>query len=175
MGVEFALTAGSLRVRFVRRGDRFAHFVEQVVDDRAVVLLESIEGTAAEHWPASPPVQELEPAAGPRAGQSLGDQSQIVWLIGRAGASHWSASVEALPSGIVTFDIACRVHSAPDWLGSRYRVHDVPGGERLSIEPLADCQLASTDGRSELVVVAEIVGDTLPRTIRWRYRISARC
>ena len=181
MNSECLLVAGALRLRFVRRGDRFRHLVEQVVDDRAIVLLESIEGSAADNWPASPPVQELEPAAESLAGQESSDYLRIVWLIGRAGASHWSASVEAQSaeveaqsSGVVTFDIACRVHCAPGWLGSRYRVLDAAGNERLSIEPLAGCQLASLDSRSELVVVAETLGDTLPRTIRWRYQISAR-
>ena len=80
------------------------------------MLLASVEGTAAEPWPASPPFQQahLESRPGGR---------QVVLLVGMAGSSHWSASVEIDPaSDAALFDVACRMHGRADWLGSRYRV-----------------------------------------------------
>lgn len=132
---------GGLRVSFTPVGGRFAHAVEAVLADGEVVpLLQSIEGGPADHWPPSPPLQEvhLERRAGGR---------DVLLAVGRAGISHWSLSVEASGAGAVApdrpnsgprsdpslaysnrppaaallFDIACRVKMIPESIGSAYR------------------------------------------------------
>lgn len=178
MNVECLLAAGQLRARFVRRGDRIAHTIELAVGDEAVALLESCEGSALERWPASPPVQELERGPGASASQTLDTCTpQVAWLIGRAGASHWSASVEAHADGSITFDVACRLREAPMWLGSRYRVLDSVASSGLAVEPLEGCRLATAadvQADSVISIAADIPVEAFPQTVRWRYRLTWR-
>jgi hypothetical protein len=78
-------------------------------------VLESIEGTAEDIWPPSPPWQELHVPPSD-------DGRHVAFLVGKAGQSHWSASVELnLAENTLTFDVACRAKSQPHWLGSSYR------------------------------------------------------
>ncbi|MGD9645388.1 MAG: hypothetical protein AB7U73_06725 [Pirellulales bacterium] len=165
------LTAGRLRLRFLRRGDRIAHVIELDRDGKLIELLASREGSPDERWPASPPVQELELAQSPRVSPAE-NRAQIAWLIGRAGASHWSASVEAQAEGAITFDVACRLTEEPAWLGSRYHLMGDTFGGRPAIDALDGChQIPSAEG-SEIVIAADISQGKLPRTVRWRYRIT---
>ncbi len=176
MNVECLLAAGQLRAKFVRRGDRVAHTIELAVGDEAVAMLESCEGSALERWPASPPVQELERGPGASASQSRKTVTpQVAWLIGRAGASHWSASVEAHADGSITFDVACRLREAPTWLGSRYRVLESVASSGLAVEALEGCRLvtaADSQANSLVSIAADVPADSSPQTVRWRYRLS---
>jgi hypothetical protein len=176
MNVECLLTAGQLRAKFVRRGDRIAHTIELEVGDETVALLESCEGSVVEHWPASPPVQELERGPGASASPSLDAATpQVAWLIGRAGASHWSASVEAHADGSILFDVACRLREAPTWLGSRYRVLDSVTSSGLAVETLDGCQFATEQneqGNAAISFAADLPTEGFPLTVRWRYRLS---
>ena len=178
MNVECVLTAGQLRAKFVRRGDRIAHVIELAVGDEAVELLESCEGSALERWPASPPVQELEKGPGASASKPLNSSTpRVAWLIGRAGASHWSASVEAHADGSITFDVACRLREAPAWLGNRYRVLDGVASSGLAVETLEGCQLAAAaDAQVDTVIsiAANVPARGFPQTVRWRYRLTWR-
>src|SRR5262249_2897942 len=114
---EHLLEMTDLRVRFALADDRYKHAVECFGDDRWRTVLTSLEGTPDEPWPASPPFQSLHVDTGsngfPRA-----------MLVGMAGKSHWSASVEVdAAAGVVTFDVACRIRqSDPGRLASSYRV-----------------------------------------------------
>ncbi|MBL9123800.1 MAG: hypothetical protein JNG90_09220 [Planctomycetaceae bacterium] len=111
------------------------------------VVFESIEGTPEEDWPPSPPLQELHLEARP-------DGKQLALLVGMAGTSHWSLSVEFDPAaGTAVFDVACRVKRAPGGLGSRYR-RSGSAPQEWSAEP-------QTSGSLEL-----------PRTARWRYGVA---
>jgi len=178
MNVECLLTAGLLRARFVRRGDRIAHTIELVVGDTVIELLESCEGSADERWPASPPVQELERAPGASASQPLNSgAAQVAWLIGRAGTSHWSASVEAHADGSITFDVACRLRELPTWLGSRYRVVAGVASSGLAVETLGGCQFATaSDAHADSVIsiAANVLAGAFPQTVRWSYRLIWR-
>src|SRR5439155_1224637 len=110
-------SGSGLRVEFVWRGDRYGHMISEVGPAGVVEpLLESIEGTAADQWPASPPLQTLSV-------EELPGERRVALLVGMAGGSHWSASIEAVAEkGELIFDIACRHAAAPVWLGSRYRL-----------------------------------------------------
>jgi len=111
------------------------------------VVFESIEGTPEEDWPPSPPLQELHLEARP-------DGKQLALLVGMAGTSHWSLSVEFdAAAGTAVFDVACRVKRAPGGLGSRYR-RSGSAQQEWSAEP-------QTSGSLEL-----------PRTARWRYGVA---
>jgi hypothetical protein len=178
-----AIEGAGLRVVFRRLGDRFAHRVELVEGSHSTSILESLEGEPDDPWPPSPPLQELHFEDRP-AGRRL------ALLVGRAGASHWSLSVEWDPhSARFSFDVACRVRSAPERLGSRYRLPGaaagsgpidasagvaLPGGRRLRSEAVEDrpaCKLIQQAGEIQLHPAA--IAAPWPKTSRWQYSITA--
>jgi hypothetical protein len=162
-------------VEFTRRGDRLAHVISKVVDGQMWPLLSSIEGTPSDEWPPSPPLQEMHFES--REGVEL------ALPVGMAGKSHWSISIElCAATGRLTFDVACRVRTVPDFLGSSYTIiqpaagsggQSVPGW-KLDIEPI-DGQLASQIRRSakEVSITAASAVQRVPTTVRWRYVLSA--
>jgi hypothetical protein len=106
-----------LQVDFRFRGDRFSHVVSLIGrGESPIALLESVEGTATEAWPPSPPLQSLNI-------ESLPDGRRVALLVGMAGRGHWSASIETLPhpAGFL-FDIACRTTGSEGKLASTYRL-----------------------------------------------------
>lgn len=111
-----SLHGARLRVEFLWTNDRYRHVIS-VVDgnETATPALESIEGTPADDWPASPPLQSLSM-------ETLPDGRRVALLVGMSGRSHWSASIEpdSSQAGLIC-DIACRHATQPSWLGSRYR------------------------------------------------------
>ena len=121
---------GRLRLRFVRLGDRVHHTVEWLDPAMAATaLIESREGQASagqtsaglssDNWPASPPLQQL--LIEPR-----GVAGHVALLVGMAGRSHWSLSIEPLADRVgFRFDAACRIGGPPAWLGHTWRI--VPG------------------------------------------------
>lgn len=110
------LTALGLRVVFRRLADRYAHVIEAVHGGEFVAVAESLEGTGEENWPSCPALQQLH-------FETRADGGRLALLVGKAGGSHWSLSVEAKPdSPRVTFDVACRLRESPLLLGSEYRL-----------------------------------------------------
>ena len=102
----------------------------------------------------------------------VGGPMLVALLVGMAGRSHWSLSVEAR-DGQLNFDAACRVRGDCNHLGSGYRLSEQPS-RRLKWLMDADEKLAA----GELVSDDDSVFLRLSRsprdgaTIRWRYRIS---
>lgn len=175
-------SGGGLRVTFAWQLDRFAHWIEQVEGERSTRLIESHEGTPHDDWPPSPPLQSLSI-------EQRGSGRQVALLVGMAGTSHWSASVEALPDErSLSFDIACRVNQAPTWLGSRYTMveqsiqRDDPSSlqlgttTRLVIGQLDQVSLAQPEMTgSELAIEHERSATiAFPYTARWSYRLNDR-
>jgi hypothetical protein len=105
-----------LRVEFRWRGDRFGHLISVANSSgETIAVLESVEGTPDDAWPPSPALQSLSIENHP--------QGPVALLVGMAGASYWSASIEALLSpSAIRFGIACRLKNEPHWLGSRYQL-----------------------------------------------------
>ena len=76
-------------------------------------MLESVEGSASDDWPASPPLQNLSI-------EELAPGRRAALLVGMAGRSHWSASIEPVPGqAALLFDVACRTSDSDVSLGSR--------------------------------------------------------
>jgi hypothetical protein len=121
--LDFPINDGhKLRVEFFQQGDRYAHRLSAILaegDDsrRVIPLAESVEGTPDDPWPPSPPLQSLSMEEMPVAGRAA-------LLVGMAGRSHWSASIELelIDKNPPRFDLACRFTTVPDRLGSTYRV-----------------------------------------------------
>jgi hypothetical protein len=182
------LVEGWLAVEFFWHDDRFGHRVwlaHQVRPDLPP-LLESLEGTPDEAWPPSPPLQSVDINEQP-------DGRKVAYLVGMAGKSHWSASMELDPLGeSIRVDVACRVPAFWEgMLGSRYRVARLhpAGNAGHVVVPAADqgpthgLRILSDGGASESAF-RMIAPDTLaiepsvpistnePRTIRWRYTIE---
>ncbi len=119
--LDFPINDGhKLRVEFFKQGDRYAHrlsavLVEEDGSRRVIPLAESVEGTADEPWPPSPPLQSLSMEEMPVAGRAA-------LLVGMAGRSHWSASIELdlIGKDPPRFDLACRFTTVPERLGSTY-------------------------------------------------------
>jgi hypothetical protein len=156
-----------LELTFWIEANRCAHRLAAIDGTRRVVLLESIEGTADDLWPPSPPWQQVNaPFAARRSSGKLASEKRAsgklasgklatgnhampsAMLVGAAGASHWSASVEGvgsewtqteegqnlspmevagceqLPATGLLFDVACRAKSQPERLSSTYCIVD---------------------------------------------------
>jgi hypothetical protein len=113
----------------------------------------------------------------------------VALLVGMAGRSHWSVSVEPeTAANTLLFDVACRVQQPPIWLGSSYqwqspvsvvadsgaaKIH-IPGRTgRLQTLPTDDLPAASirVANRGCTIQPSESPGQ-LPHTSRWRYRIE---
>lgn len=166
-----------LQVSFTRTRDRYSHRIAIQHAGLLLPVLESIEGSDQDRWPCSPPLQQLsfeERAAGP-----------VALLIGMAGTSHWSVSVETdHRAREVVFDIACRARERPDRLASAYRLlapvdesdngvswraatTDCPQVCRFTVVDPATLRRSASELRIEAPT-----GVVLPGTIRWRYRLA---
>ena len=171
-----------LRVVWYRDEDRFGHDIAYVAGQVAAACLTAELGRGRDPWPASPPMQQcsLEPSSRGR---------QMALLIGMAGKSHWSQSVETDSAAIsLTFDVACRVHSQPLWLGSSYRANHpveafsasivrltVAEGVELTVTGEAPDRSRSVRlevSSNHVAIAADLGRLQLPSTVRWRYRVA---
>lgn len=152
-------------VEFLREADRYRHEVLVRKNASWNVVFASIEGAPDDEWPHSPPLQELhveQRAAG----------SEVALLVGRAGRSHWSLSVEAdIARGALVFDVACRSSSAANRLQSSYLLIAPASTYDLQILEGELCRDADESGLSIAPRYDSDVGGI--RTFRWRYKIAA--
>lgn len=154
-----------LRVVFTFEHDRWRHRIDQVDGEQVTTVWQSVEGTAQDDWPASPALQDL-------SRETLPDGRQVIFLVGKAGSSHWSASIEAVsePPQLV-FDIACRHGATPGYLGSRY----VATTSAAAIA-FAQSDLASTEFRQQadgMTITPALVASSKPlQTTRWKYVVG---
>lgn len=163
------LEGGGLRVEFARRGDRYGHVVYRAGQPDHVgwqPVLESIEGTPDDVWPPSPPLQNIHIE---RRAQGV----LVALLVGMAGTSHWSASIELDPRARrLTFDVACRLQLPPGKLGSTYR----GSLQHVAVESLLvndqRCEMVASVG-STVIQPAHTV-TVVPDTVRWCYQVCVR-
>jgi len=174
------ISVGGLQVGFVRRADRFEHWIE-VAGPAGVRLLESCEGEGETPWPPSPPLQELHV-------EQRGEAQIVALLVGRAGNAHWSLSLDldgrSASAPRLTYDVACRLGGSPGWLGATYRT--CPGVAIEAVE--TDFELHWASGERALLAAKfegrwDTVGDRLaiaPKpqspsgraTVRWGFELS---
>jgi hypothetical protein len=171
-----------LRVVFQRQTDRCAHRIEIIDGARSFCLLTSVEGTSDQPWPPSPPLQQLSI-------EELSPGNRVALLLGMAGKSHWSASVECDPASLsLLFDVACRVQQPPLRLGSCYRT-EVPlaegsldrarfttawGAVTLQLPPLENLPSVALalPANHIAVVYQDLTVARVPSTLRWKYRVT---
>jgi len=197
-------------VGFIPAGDRIAHQVlRSVRHDHANIdsvhncgesnpgegnrgesnhwqaLLTSREGNFQQHWPASPVMQELHE-------QPSTSRGRLVLLVGGAGKSHWSASVEedSRENGNIkgdkrnriVLDVAVRLQEAAQWLGSSY---DLAAGNEEAEITQVDAQTIRITGQclgeqclgeqclgeqclGKQVIILEILPSPQTATAQWR-------
>ena len=149
------LATGPTAAVFTWTGDRWAHRITSAEATPWTSLDGPCPPANDPRWPASPVLVELSRVNVPRArvsvprGDATGDQAIVG--VGLAGRSHFSASIAPDPhvAGVIRFEIACRLHEPPGWLGSTYRMAD-----RL-------VQLTASDDST-----------LLPRTVVWTYSVG---
>lgn len=178
----------TLRIEFVRLTDRYSHVLSVVEPGGAMhPILESVEGTAEDDWPSSPPMQNLSL-------EELAPGRRVALLVGMAGRNHWSASIEPVPGqAALDFDIACRWASAVGSLGSAYALAAVPGHAaqsignpsasaelqvavadnlRLEVKPCAGFECRATLAAARVLIVPPVTSRPKSGTARWKYRIA---
>jgi hypothetical protein len=171
-----------LRATFLWDEDRYGHEIA-CLDRRSVaVCLAAESGRERDPWPASPALQQLSV-------QDVKAGRRGVLLVGMAGTSHWSQTVEAdAATTSLTFDVACRVQRQPQWLGSSYQtMHGdwgcpTPDGRSVTgacVELTVESATNSAPSRIEIdggrfVIAPDLRMLRLPSTVRWKYRITLR-
>jgi hypothetical protein len=129
-----------LRVEFFHLLDRYAHRVLAVgYEELPVLLLESIEGTAAELWPPSPACQAIN-LNDLQQDDASREAPHAAMLVGMSGSTHWSMSVSRLSKSDsfewlgghagIHFDAAGRLKLPPKVLSTQYLV-----GKRVRVQP----------------------------------------
>lgn len=144
------LHVGHTTAVFIWAGDRWTHRITTGESDGWTSLDGPSPPADDPRWPASPVLVELSRVAVPRSA-AAGEKSTAIVGVGLAGRSHFSASISPDPqtADAIRFEIACRLHESPGWLGSTYRA-----GDRLM-------QLTASDEST-----------SLPRTVVWAYSIG---
>lgn len=160
------MAAADLRVEFFWQTDRYAH---RLVASDGATLLTSIEGTDEDIWPPSPPLQQLSV-------EELRPGTEVMLLVGMAGKSHWSVSIEpqADSAGFI-FDVACRLREPARWVGSSYRIaNSAQPSLRLTSLPINDtpvsCHIA--ERRDEAIVTPAAGVPEGSGTVRWKYLLT---
>lgn len=111
-----SLSAGALSVRYFKLRDRLSHTIGIGDGDSYLPLLESIEGSEEEPWPASPPMQQMvEECFRPGT-------SPVLLGVGLSGNGHWSTAIESQNNHLLKFDIACKNSKLSTFFGSQYHV-----------------------------------------------------
>lgn len=164
---SFLTSASGLRLEFLQHHDRYSH---RLVAADGAILLASIEGTDQDNWPASPPLQQLS-IEEHRPGV------EVALLVGMAGKSHWSLSIEPLADGSgFLFDAACRLREPTGWLGSSYQLSS-PSQQQPQLTPLpiaAHSSSCHVEQRESEAHITPVVGDSgVSGTVRWKYSIAA--
>lgn len=157
-----------LRLELIGLPDRVGHrlWLRETPGTEERLLLESVEGTPAEAWPASPPLQDASFETRP-------DGSQLLLLVGMAGRSHWSASFQLLPlEETIEFDIACRTNEPPEFLGSAYQV---PESGNVQFTTVLGTCAPVTDNEPNVIRIMPAAPPSdakYPTTFRWVYRVT---
>jgi hypothetical protein len=163
--IEAAIFGGArLRIEFAWRNDRYGHVISFVnAAGESAFLLESIEGSDDDGWPSSPPLQSLSI-------ENLPDGRSAALLVGMAGRSHWSASVEPnVDQSGLTIDIACRHSQESKWLGNRYRRLSAAAEDLLIEANGADVAI-----ECEYVSIRPLTAACAVKTTRWQFAMSMR-
>lgn len=178
----------ALRVRFDRQSDRYAHIIECLEGSACRTLFSSVEGSTTDRWPPSPVLQQLHIETRPGLDRELTENAgtidrKVALLVGMAGRSHWSMSVEPDACEVaLVFDVACRISGdEASELGSHYRPELTSShvlDQRWEFKIRETCTAAICVTGSERIQAAHDCllcvkpGESRGITARWRYRVD---
>ncbi|MDX1964600.1 MAG: hypothetical protein SFX18_15725 [Pirellulales bacterium] len=157
------LECGLLRLRFVRQADRIGQWIDfrTSTDAPWSELAHSIEGTADQIWPPSPPWQHLHLENRPAGTVAL--------LLGMSGQAHWSGSIQATADGIL-WEIACRTPGPAEFLGNTWNSH--ADGQKIPAWRVLEHQHTLTYVKERIVIQASPVAANFPQTVIWSFMLS---
>ena len=160
---QLLLTNGPLRLRFEKQGDRYAQIIEVSDAHGWSPIARSVEGTADQTWPASPPWQELTQ-------EHHATSQQLVFTVGKAGTAHWSGAFSKLPAGGIRCEIACRTSRTPQLVGTTYRsvLKDLPA--QLLIRTTPETQILREP--REVTLKPASIPLQFPATLVWNYMLE---
>lgn len=174
LGPTKTLSSGLVSVVFSWQDDRWIHSLHRLgADGRSgpsCWQTAPVSSDVDPEWPSSPPLVELADIPSPQGAAIVG--------VGKAGKSHYSASIIAEPGGGLRFEMACRLGAEPRWLGSAYTFTGVTGSSPLVIEPL-EGMLADFGAEQRLEIVPRAADDSTRgsaqkgTTLQWSYRVRA--
>ncbi len=180
------LSTDRIKLTWEYSDDRWRHVLSLLRGDAWEPLLTSVEGTAADDFPASPVFQEL-----------LLEQKQSdlceVQLFGRSGKILFAAAVTLdATKQIVEFDISARLRSGvtyerlsstyavPEWQQQDQQAQITTGsGAPLLVDPISPeaeptCKITKNQpGQLQIDCTTEQSAGSSPSgtTLRWQYRI----
>ena len=146
-----------MTVRFAWSNDRFAHQVFARNETKPCAV--TVDGDAAQPWPASPPLQQLS--------REVIDDQSVILGVGSAGRSHWSVSVvptETETGGGLRFEWACCHKERPAFVGVTYETN-----ERVNVQ--ADENSAS-DRREDGTTIVKANEASTSGTVCWSYTLT---
>ena len=180
-----------VRMQFNRDGDRWAHQIYLSMGASEQPFMRSLEGTADQIWPPSPPLQDV--------GRHELPTGDAILCVGMAGSSHWSASfsveagVKAGENGLIKSDIACLTKklTGDRALGSSYRlssdvrptlVSKIHAEFGIGSERIVVIKAIDGDGFSTVLTIEDGVFCAAPEQIvddakvatRWGFEIGIR-
>lgn len=108
-------------IDFRFRDDRHGHVILIRLQNEVLEILESVEGTGADEWPPSPPLQQIHEQELPTG--------TVIWGLGMSGSAHWSGSFAVEEDGTsatrrLHAELALRSSSQNAGPVSTYRVLD---------------------------------------------------
>lgn len=173
------LSSGQIDVVFQWHGDRWHHslHLRQADGPCRPACWQTAPATPDDdpNWPSSPVLVELAEISGPQGAAVVG--------VGKAGKSHFSASITAERDGGICFEIACRLTAPPGWLGSTYAASSDPRLTLTPVNAVLQGAKASPNGRLPSGTLMQILpltaddasggGLETASTIQWSYRVRA--
>lgn len=170
------------RFEFVWRSDRWQHVLFQAQPQGWQPVLESVEGTAEQPWPASPAFQN---AYIERQSPTCAE----VQLLGQAGKNHYSAAIRCdAAENMIEFDMAVRIHAepaAPLLMSAYHAAPPLPGrtcdwtltpetlpGQPPIVSDWTPGSSTATNLTLSMVDLSALKMEKQRATLRWKYRIA---
>ena len=147
----------SIDLVFEKTGDRWAHRLVLLVEDREFPILESTEVSADPDWPSNAPLQEV-------SHHDLPDGEAILG-VGMAGKSHWSASF-SIDNNQIKSDLAClqKTISENASLASTYQTCKGTQIESIVFEDCQQIKLTHADAKG-FSIILESIADSEMKTV----------
>ncbi len=161
MSDTLSIQLGKIGLLFAQSDDRWSHdwFFHDADDKKLSKLLTSKEGTPAEDWPPSPPMQDVS--------QHELEAGDAILGVGMAGKSHWSASYSIEANGdshLIKSDLAClqkQIASRDDsdvpsscQFGSTYELGEDWKVDSFEETKIVLCAADSNDSKNKIVIQA---------------------